>query len=271
MVLELLIKPHAAERVPLAVGFAAFVYTFVAIAFSLQLFPQQASILSIAFITIIFMPLFQRLFSIEEKKDRFAATRKSRNLFTRHKPLIYIFAAFFIGVVLATSAVFVFFPSASSAFDIQQETLQRLGAATGSAATDGGFSRFFFNNTEVMVLVFILSILFGAGAIFILAWNASVIGVYAGVIVKTLANAGLPLETAYIYGIPYSLGTIALHGIPEILAYFFAALAGGVLGIGIIREKWSSKEFHLIFKDAVAFFIIAEFLIALAAFLEAFF
>lgn len=268
MVLELLIKPHTAERVPFTVGVVSFIYTFIAIAVSFRLFPQQSSILSIAFITILFIPLFQRLFLIEEKKE---IGKTKKNIISRHTPLIYVFAAFFIGTMLAISAAAVFLPESSIVFDTQRDTLQRLGSATGAATTEGDFSRFFLNNTQVMILIFIFSILFGSAALFILVWNASVIGVYIGTIVESIANTGVPLGTAYIYGVPYSLASIALHGIPEILAYFFAALAGGVLGIGIIREKWKSKEFRIIFRDGLAFLIIAESLILIAAFLEAVF
>ena len=137
--------------------------------------------------------------------------------------------------------------------------------ATGGVVT---FSDFFLNNTQVMILIFILSMLFGAGAIFILAWNASVIGVYAGLIVNSFVIKGFPLTNAYIFGVPVALVSIALHGIPEIMAYFFAGIAGGILSVGVMREKLGSRNFKIIFIDSLKFLLIAEVFIAFAAWLE---
>jgi len=69
--------------------------------------------------------------------------------------------------------------------------------------------------------------------------------------------------------VPAGLGSIALHGVPEIAAYFVAALAGGMLSVAIIREKFKG-HFEKIFIDSIAFLALAEVLIIVAAFLEAY-
>jgi len=117
--------------------------------------------------------------------------------------------------------------------------------------------------------MFILSTIFGAGAIFILTWNASVIAVYVGFGINSFIRDGVSPEIAYLLGVPAGLGSIALHGVPEIGAYFVAALAGGMLSVGIIREKFKG-HFEKIFIDSVIFLGIAEVLIIIAAFLEAY-
>jgi uncharacterized membrane protein SpoIIM required for sporulation len=266
MVLESILNPSNAEDKPLHVFIITLVYVLIAILFSNQLFPSQASILTIALITIIFVPFFQKLFEIEENKEDLAAENKtSENLFARHKKIIFVFSAFFLGIIIAMSFVFIFFPQ-ENIFSLQSDTLRSFSAA---ATLEGDFMRFFLNNTEVMVLMFILSAMFGAGAIFVLAWNASVIAVYVGLIIKSLIGKGIEAGAAYLYGVPVGLGTIALHGIPEISAYFVAGLAGGILSVGIIREEVMSKEFKKIFKDSIILLIFAELLIIGAAFIEA--
>ena len=120
-----------------------------------------------------------------------------------------------------------------------------------------------------MLLLFMLSIVFGAGAIFILVWNASIIAVFLGIFIRSFIEQGFPITVAYLFGVPIGLSSIALHGIPEILAYFFAGLAGGILSVGIIREKIMSKEFTEVFKDALVFLLFAEVLILIAALVEA--
>ncbi|MBS3052863.1 MAG: stage II sporulation protein M [Candidatus Aenigmarchaeota archaeon] len=262
MVLEIILDPRKAEKFS-HILLLSFVYTLVSVFLAIQIFPQQASILSIALITILFIPFFQGRFEQEEAKEDIYAERKSGgNIFMRHKSIISIFTAFFLGIVIATSFVFIFLPF-HDAFSLQSSVLRGLAS---SPETD--FLRIFLNNTQVMVLMFLFSVIMGAGAIFILAWNASVIAVYAGSAVNSLTSS-VPLPAAYLVGLPSALGSIALHGVPEILAYFIAGLAGGILSFGIVKEKINSKEFKQIFLDSVAYLATAEALLAAAGLIEA--
>lgn len=272
MVLESIINPKKAENKPARIFFVSVVYTFIAIIFANFLFPSEASIVTVTLVTIIFVPFFQRIFVIEEEREDAAARRQQKsNLFVRHIRVIEVFGSFFLGVIVATSFVYIFFP-AQDTFALQSTVIRSFSSAdagTGAFVNEGDFSRFFLNNTQVMLLTYILSILFGAGSILILAWNASVIGVYIGIVVQSFVSKGYSVAAAYALGLPLGLSSIVLHGIPEVLAYFMAAVAGGVLSVGIIREKWKSKEFHLIFKDSIKFLVLAEILIFIAAVIEA--
>ena len=261
MVLESILNPKNAEDKPWHVVVISFAYTMIAAFFSQKLFPSQSSMLSVALITFLFIPFFQRLFVIEEKKEKFDM-RKS--LLQRHGKSIVVFSAFFFGVVAATSFLFIYFPSYSDVFSLQTGTINGF---RGLAAGEGNFFTFLANNSKVMMLMFILSALWGAGAIMVLAWNASVIGVYAGMSMSSLSPVNFG---SFVYGFPVALGSIAIHGVPEVLAYFIAGLAGGILSVGIIREDMGSREFRGIFKDSLLFLASAETLIIIAAGLEAF-
>ena len=295
MVLESILNPKNAENKPLHVFIISFIISIIAVLFANQLFPGQASILSVLLITMIFVPFFQRLFVIEEEKeDEYIESAVKRrmegHLFQRHKQVIITFSAFFLGVVIALSFVYVFMPEYSNVFVLQAETLTQIsshssgdflgtisedvfpvefGVFSGTVIGEGNFWRFFINNTQVMVLMFVLSVLFGAGAVFILTWNASVIALYLGLVVKSFMVQGLHSTTAYLYGVPVGLGMIALHGIPEIAAYFMAGLGGGILSVGFVREKLKSPEFMNILKDSLIFLVAAEVLILIAAGIEA--
>ncbi len=273
MVLESILNPKQAEDRPWEIFLVSFIYTLISILFSLSIFPGQSSILSVAFLTIIFVPFFQKLFEIEEEKEDQAAERKIQgNLFVRHQKLIYSFSAFFFGIIIAMSFLFIFYADAEPAFSLQTETLKSFsGSPSGSATENTDFVRFLLNNTQVMVMMFVLSLAFGAGAIFILAWNASVIAVYVGLLVRSFIESGLSSPVAYLYGVPVGLGSIALHGIPEIVAYFIAGLAGGILSVGVLREKAMSREFKKIAFDALVLLLAAEFLVVVAAYVEAVF
>lgn len=282
MVLESILNPSKAEDKPLHVMAIAAIFTVVAVFLSRAMFPSEASLLTIAMITIIFIPFFQKLFEEEEKKEDNAAEGKIHDsIFHRHWKSLKVFSAFFIGIVIAMS--FMYIAVGDSTFELQEQTLQgfsnratttegatgaesRLGA-TGRATSEQQFGIYFANNTQVMILVFVLSAILGAGAVFVLVWNASVIAVYAGIAGKALFGGG----AAYALGVPIALGGIALHGIPEIMAYFVAGLAGGVLSVGIVKEDLGSKEFNKIFYDSLMFLILAEILVVAAAWTEAVF
>ena len=59
-----------------------------------------------------------------------------------------------------------------------------------------------------------------------------------------------------------------IHGFPEVAAYFIAALAGGIFGIGVVRNGFKDEKFlHVIENTVVLLFIALAILIA-AAFME---
>ena len=101
---------------------------------------------------------------------------------------------------------------------------------------------------------------FGAGAIFILAWNASVI------------SAAIGIFTQYnVKEIPMGIGRYMIHGFPEIAAYFVTALAGGIFGIGILRNGIKSPKMMRIFENVVIMLFIAIVILAIAAVIEVYF
>lgn len=273
--LESLLMPKKAAKRPWDVFIIAVIFSFIGVAFSLQIFPEQASVFSVSLITIMFMPFFQRFFAIEEKKDY----KLHKNILARHKSLFSIFGVFFVGLIVSMAFIYVFFPHSRPAFTLQEDwfssqgmtiiTSSAAGDSPSTTAADWEFATFVSNNTQVLLMIFILSTMFGAGAIFILVWNASIIAVYVGSVINSFIRSGISPEFAYVLGVPAGLGSIALHGVPEIAAYFIAALAGGMLSVGILREKLKG-HFEKIFVDSLIFLGIAEALIILAAVLEAY-
>ena len=271
--LESILNPKKAGKNPLEVFIISMIFTLVAVLFSYYLFPDYSSVLSCAFITILFAPFFQHLFSAEEMKEEFAARHKTkRNLFQRHECVIKIYTVYFLGVVVAMSFLFVFGSGHFNQilFEKQINEVERLSGVdvTGNLIEVQNAGKIFANNIFVLLITFILSFLFGSGAIFVLSWNASVIAVYAGALVRLSVAKGVSPYLAYAYWLPNSLLSISLHGIPEILGYFFAGLAGGILSVGIIREKLYSEEMKKVFFDSTVFLSISIFSIFIGAFIE---
>ena len=107
------------------------------------------------------------------------------------------------------------------------------------------------------VFLFLFSFLFGAGAVFILTWNASMLSV---VISKAALSGG------GFQALPLAILAYFPHGSLEILAYFIGALAGGVVSIALTKRN--SKWLFLVFKDSLVLVAIAVVLLVAAAFVE---
>ena len=83
-----------------------------------------------------------------------------------------------------------------------------------------------------------------------------------------LISSGINHPLAAFYGFftsfPSGILSIAIHGIPEIAAYFLAGIAGGILSIGIRKNNNDGR----IIKDSLALFGLSVALLIAAAFLE---
>lgn len=66
MVLESILDPKKAEDRPIYVFIVSILFTLIGVWLAYNIFPSQASILSIAFVTIFFVPFFQHVFDVEE-------------------------------------------------------------------------------------------------------------------------------------------------------------------------------------------------------------
>jgi len=139
------------------------------------------------------------------------------------------------------------------------------GRATGNFISEMNlFFRIFTNNFRVMLFCLFFAFVYGAGAIFILTWNASVIGVAIGSFIKTnIMNYG-----NYAHLTTFALLRYLTHGIPEILAYFVAGLAGGIISIAVIRHDFRTKKFEHILLDSVDLILLAILILIIAGLIE---
>ena len=117
------------------------------------------------------------------------------------------------------------------------------------------------------------SFFFGAGALFILIWNASVISAAIGNffrvnIAEYAASVGLIKVGGYFHVFSLSLMRYFIHGLPEILAYFIGGLAGGIISIAISRHDVGTREFKKVLLDSLDLIVIAVGLLVIAALLE---
>lgn len=268
MVFESFTTPYNAEQRPTKMVILGFVYTTLAIFLSLLVFKTYSSMIMVFLSAMAAIPLIYQIITMEEEKD--IQGLGEHWLLKEHTKALKVFMYLFIGMVLAFSLWYVALApeTVNVLFQSQSETINTINGAgsvqvTGQAT--GEFSRFsmiFLNNVRVMVFCVLFSFLYGSGAIFILSWNASVIGAAIGNTIRSgiaevAATTGAVGITHYMSIGAYGLLRYSIHGIPEILAYFMAGLAGGIISIAAIRHDFGTKKFEHILLDSADLLLLA--------------
>lgn len=275
MVLESLTNPLQAERNPFNMIFLGFLYASVALFVSLWIFRDQASLVMVFLTVMACIPLFYNTLKLEEKKD--ITIEKESVLLKEHGKALEFLMFLFVGFTLAFAIWYVFLPSdlLQNAFSTQTQTILQINSGvTGNAMIKFGvFSKILFNNIKVLIFCLLFAFLYGVGAIFILTWNASVIGVAIGNFVRTNISTLAETHNLFIVGNYlhiFSLGLLryAIHGIPEILSYFVGGLAGGIISIAVIRHDFGTKKFEHIVLDSSELIILSLVLLFVGALLE---
>jgi hypothetical protein len=283
MVLESLLDRKEALHHPFVMLVISVIICSVSLWASYLTFPRSCSILAIAFITIAFMPLFRAIFENEEEQE--AERPGYAALFiARHFNVIKVYAFLFLGLILTYAFWYsvVDIGVRNVMFAEQENTLKGIenlretltGAfsiKTGACGTNTGcwFNVIFFNNSIFVLLpALFFSFVYGAGAVFLIGWNASVLGVLIGKdIVRYAATHGG--VTALIVATERFLSLVP-HGVFESLGYFTGALAGGIVGAAISKKKHLRGEMSTIAKDVFVMLLYAIGLLVLGALIEAY-
>jgi len=275
MVVEALLHPFKAEKNPWEMLFISFFYTSVGIFFALWVFRSEASLVMVFMITMASLPIFYNTMRLEESKDMMMDSETA--LLREHNKAVSFFMYMFIGITLACAFWYIVLPTTTinGLFDKQTGTIQTINnQVSGNVIHNFNiFWKIFFNNFKVFTFSLLFSFVFGAGAIFILAWNATVIGAAIGNFIRgniSSYTSSLGLFDAGNYFQVVSLGLLkySLHGIPEIMAYIYGGLAGGIISVALIRRHFNSSKFPVILKDFSELVLIAIGFLIAAAFLE---
>ncbi|MEK6967710.1 MAG: stage II sporulation protein M [Nanoarchaeota archaeon] len=278
MVLEILISPKAAERNPWEMAFFGFIYASIALFLSLWIFEDNAGMVMVFLTVIACLYLMQSTLRMEEKKD--ITITQELPLLKEHGRALAFFMFLFIGFVIAFSVWYTVLPqeTVSKAFNVQIKTIQQVNTLTSSVhgqaiQNQGLFTLILANNIKVLLFSILFAFFYGAGAIFILAWNASVVGVAIGEFARGAigtVSGGLGLANIAIYFSSLSLGFFRymIHGSLEILAYFTAALGAGIISIAVARHEFQEDKFKRILVDSVDLIVISVAILLVAALVE---
>ena len=275
MVLESLLFPIKAEKRPWQMFFLGFLYASIGLFVSLWIFRDQASLVMVFMITMAALPIFYNTMKFEESKDLIIDTES--HILREHNKAISFFMYMFIGMTFACALWYSVLPTelVNSIFDKQVGTIQTINNQVSGHVIQNLniFSRILFNNLKVLAFSILFSFIYGAGAIFILAWNATVIGAAIGNFIRSNVSSytnslGFLQAGNYFHVVSIGLLKYSIHGVPEIAAYFYGGLAGGILSVAIIRKHFRTKKFPAIMVDFSELILIAIGFLVAAAFLE---
>ncbi|MDD5181705.1 MAG: stage II sporulation protein M [Candidatus Nanoarchaeia archaeon] len=293
MVLESIITPKSAHKAPQMNFVLGFMYSAIAIVLAFFIFPSDPSLSVIFLTTLAALPLLINVLTDEQEESM--AELKVNNrlpLIKSHLDVFMVFAWMFAGFLACFIIVYIFFPPSfvKIIFSDQIETIQSIvgtsGFFTGPAAevsgnainsaavtAEEGLKVILINNFKVLLFALLFSFLYGAGAIFILAWNASILAVAMGSLVKTKiaalgSLAGFGLIAAYFQAGGVSALRYLIHGIPEISAYFFGAVAGGIISAAVVRSDYRDPKFYEIVLDSIDLIAFASLLLIIGALIE---
>src|SRR3989338_9292322 len=266
MVFESLINPIKAEKRPWEMLFIGIVNSSVAVILSLFIFREYASLVMIFLTVLASVPLIYSAIKMEEKTD--LELKEEKLLIKEHGKALAFFMFLFFGFVVSFALLYVFLPPdlAETLFQSQIKEIknvENIGVTGNAVSLVGIFSAIFFNNLLVMIFALLFAFLYGVGAIFILTWNASILGAAVGIFVSSSSSS-------YFASIPIGLLRYSMHGLPEMLAYFMAGLAGGIISVAIMRHDFGSGKFKHILVDSLDMIFLSVFVLFIAALLEVF-
>ena len=254
------------------------VYSIVGLMLARFLFRGDPALVAVGLTSLLLLPELYKIFSIEERKESLENKVSIRSLWRNDINLVRVYIFLFLGILLVYSIGAILLPSVTTNTLFREQLEVRFGqgfagnAITGNAVSSSAFnSGLFFsllsNNFLVLIACFIMALLTGDGAIFLITWNASVWGTIFGITAKnaslfTGGNAYLTFALIMLIVFP--------HMIIEGISYFLAAISGSVISKDVILEQFMSSRFFEVFGFNLYLLLLGLLFLLLGAFVETF-
>jgi uncharacterized membrane protein SpoIIM required for sporulation len=130
------------------------------------------------------------------------------------------------------------------------------------------FNTILMNNLRVLFFCVLFSFIYGAGAVLILSWNASILGTAVGLFIRDKMTPDSSMVAVLLSNLPFGLGQYMLHGSFELIAYFIGSLIGGIMSASLIRRSFTNNNFFKLFKNILFLLFISIALIFIAGIIE---
>ncbi|PSH02168.1 MAG: hypothetical protein BRC26_01930 [Nanohaloarchaea archaeon QH_8_44_6] len=196
--------------------------------------PENVSVLAVVFAAIpILYPLTRSFLEDEESgRPHLDEGLQYGSLFIGE-----VLAFFLLALLLAPENFSV--QITQFAADLEMMGIQNLGGSslteiTGMVAAEAQFMSILLHNLTVFTVILVVSALVSSSGAFILTWNASVLGVFMGVLAKKLD--GLDVLTG-AGDVPTPLLYIP-HASFEMAGFIVAGITGSLISAAIYREHF---------------------------------
>ncbi|NQU79556.1 stage II sporulation protein M [Candidatus Woesearchaeota archaeon] len=280
MVLESILRPITAVKRPWEMFFYGAFIASIGVFLGYWIFRDKADLVMIFLTTFACVPILFHAIRNEEKND--VELEQETKMLKKHSKVLLFYALLFIGITTAFVVWYVVLPPDMSQvlFKQQIKTIAQINTpvtvqATGQAIGTSLFNKIFFNNIKVLIFCILFSFFYGAGAIFILSWNASVVAAAIGNMIKLgltkyAAAGGIAKIFAISQTVSYSFSRYMIHGLPEMFAYMVAGLAGGIISAAVINHDLRGDESQKIILDVSTLLMIAISILFFAAIIESY-
>lgn len=271
MVLEE-IKTHWIIKHPTIALFLGFVYSLIGYILANMFFINKHVSIAMLFITtLLVVPTM--IIALSDQMKYEAEGGHGRGFFDRHKSIFLGYTLMFVGAFLSYILLGLFAEQhILKIFEYQIEFLKQQEGLSMQVLDQffenrptpniGSVLSILQHNLLVIIVCFIISVVVGAGGVFLILLNASVFSSFAIVMVKYLTES---FKQALLV-----VGIFSFHVVPEAGAFILAAISGGILSKAIITEVYGSKGFRLVIRDAIKLLLYSCCLVAIAAFIEVF-
>ena len=220
-------------------------YSIIGILLAKILFPNDPALVAVAITSLLLLPELYKIFSIEERQESMEQNVSFGALWRDDAGVVRIYIFLFLGIILVYSLGTLILPDFQSNSLFRQQLEVRYGAGNvGHAFSTDLFIDLVSNNFLVLIACFIIALLTGDGAIFLIAWNASVWGTIFGVTARNAAQFS-GQNHFYLFGI--IMLVVFPHMILEAIAYFLAAISGSVVSKDVLLERFASDRFLEVF------------------------
>jgi len=247
MVIEYLIRPKWVIENPAFAFILGICFAFIGTSIGWFIFPETASLAGLLFTTIAATPFLEKVIN----------TVDADTFWERNGKIAAIYGLFFLGIVacyfiwymiLPQQAITLFFDKQIAVFRQPISSIIGFFSQTQNTAVS-----IISNNLRLVIFAVVLSFIYGVGATILITWNASVLGIFL---------ASLGKFTTILTFVP--------HASMEFIAYFFAAIAGGLLSVAVNEDKidFRSDRFYRTLNDAALLFILSVVIIVAAGFVE---
>ena len=248
-------------------------YSVIGVLISAILFPGDPALVAVAITSMLILPELYKILSIEERQESMEQKVSISALWKDDLSVVRIYVFIFLGILLVYSIGTILLPQMQTNTLFREQLEIRLGQGFGGqAVAQSVFSSALFydllsNNFLVMMACFIIALLTGDGAIFLITWNASVWGTIFGLTARGAAEFS-GQHPIYLFGI--IMLVVFPHMITEALAYFLAAISGAVISKDVILEQFASDRFFEVFGLNLYLLLFALIFLILGAIIETF-